>query len=391
MILLLLSRCKPIFLCVISIPSHNRGGAPSFILSINQMTSFSCVTPFGGDLCFQGGVCSGAGNRSSCSCPGGWGRDYFLYHFDNCALPDKIYAIAYGIFGILTSLFLFAGAIFFRKAKQGKVKSLILINWFTVLCLHGLFLGAYVQDGCFELCTFSGVAYIGCQFLFISDLIVIFLNPLFSLQLKSRKLDQLHELFGGRFNRICGALVIVPFLILLPIYSHNDQRIFNLLLSLFFIELTFAGIIMDSIALVFTQKLIADIDAALVVHRTEALQAFRKRLSILSPLLFGGICIFIFLILPLPIVHLILGSIPFSWVVLVCGIAPGSVFSLSLALIFLTRGFIGGSGASKKPSQRRIDAEEEAIQVTSSKADAENVPPSPGSPMKSESVHSTVE
>jgi hypothetical protein len=117
------------------------------------MFEFTCQTARGEDLCFFGGVCiSNATTQINyCDCPAGFERDFTLFHSSNCAIPQGGLAIGVGIssfFWLLVLIWLLLRIYGIEK----KVVYRIALAAFTYhASVEMILIGLVAQDGFFEV------------------------------------------------------------------------------------------------------------------------------------------------------------------------------------------------------------------------------------------------
>ena len=273
------------------------------------------------------------GGGEQCRCPPGYGRDFTIFHDENCALPDDTLLIFFIEYSSLVVLLILA--VWYNGGKR-RHRSFTKLVRFVVLCLfcsmmfsmalwleRGMFHGSLVAV-CFYIWSFlrSIMEVTGLVFSSASSIV------------ESRP-------FTKRYRRIVARtaalfeIALISCVVALLVLCQSQQ--YNLVLGITMLIIAMFNIVL----IVF---ILREIRRLLVFAKRECMRMpsgnevllekwkdFSWRMKMLRVSVATYSAIFVVGTISLPIIHFILGSAPFSWCFLLAAVhvvylACGAIF-----------------------------------------------------------------
>jgi hypothetical protein len=298
--------------------------------------------------CFYG-TCTGinTNNQPTCICNEGFIKDYYLFHNDNCTVPQNSWLAL-----MIISVIIHVIAAIYMIIKRRNTKSTVTqaFNFAILYCFLQPIqnVGIYVQDGNYEIgCTFTGLAAVtaGCWAWIMLKLLIL---PLFIL--RSHMKQQVSNVFFANCVLTSSAFAITIFTMCGLSRSNND--IYNAatigqLFTGFAFSLLFASSYIYE-ATLFLHDVAPVLDN--VMENAQAASADKtkrvvEKVIALRKQMYFFIAQLSCTLLPWVITQLVYGSAPFSWIFFAIA-AMGNVVQISQLTISLTSRKIETSSSS---------------------------------------------
>jgi hypothetical protein len=263
-------------------------------------------------LCFNNGICL---NGTTCICPEGFTHDFSWFHDLNCVMSTEFF-LGQFIEVSLAFVFMFLPQLQIIRKGKGRIQKAAVWSLISNFTVWAYALSAYVQNGSFEGCA---VFLSGC-------LIVSTLCALEIIQMQISVLQNVDELSSYRFlvrnlYKITVGCFIVTFGIGIAWISlcrtqYHNQVTRSSLFSIFFWNTLYAAeICYESTRLIGIMENLEK--SANQQINSSAFKRWHELLRRVRMLRIGISLYYVSLvsgIAPLVLVHLILGSTPYAWI-----------------------------------------------------------------------------
>ena len=303
-------------------------------------------------MCFFGGVCANLTIspqiiQETCICPLGYQHDFVLLHQNNCAVPSKLFL------GLLIETSILSAFFFVITARtatrhKGKSRTLALQQCLQIVLSWLVTVGYYAQEGYFEavacLSTLS-LCFATYQIHYVLRATV--LDPLLTAELTVSAEERKRILYGFAIVPILDAARIVVFNICLIVLArHPETRWFNIVMMINACSAPVFSVLNRVIIHPHYQKLLKLIDDSIklsVEHSSNSARSvkmmkdFRARLVKSVRNMFASILVFMWFYIPVAIIYLVLGSVPFSWVFYVIMVHVTFLMTCNLNRVILSR------------------------------------------------------
>jgi len=270
------------------------------------------------ELCLNGGTCVVDGGTEWCSCPAGFGPDWFAFHDDNCAMPDGALRWIFVHFAALYAplLGLTAWVLFFNTKVRlhGQGLRAVVAGLAGTVGAFFLYLGVWLQGGSFEVYSvFVLLAWLGplTSIWFLAHICLKALTSTLHSE-ASRRLNRVlnvASLLMGAFFVSCAIGLLVT--------CRQSHALFNTFNSVVAIAQGVVATLYN--ALVFrVMRMLQDILAGLATgDQSEFFTKYARRVLVTRWIIFFFLVMFAVCTVVLGVLHFALGSMPYGWVIIV--------------------------------------------------------------------------
>lgn len=265
-------------------------------------------------LCMNAATCLRTNSTETCVCPSGYMHDYVFGHFTNCSLPEDALLAIFVTFSIVFFLCIVTLARYFIVVTGRPLKRLLAMQIVNVSLDWLHIIAVYIERGAFEAAgIFAGLSCIGISLLAIEGS-ALFLAPMLTItpQLlqRMRRNFYLAEFISSVFWAISfGGLA-------------GSSRLENQEVHNGFFTFALVQVILQTIFLVLVvTRAMSQLEERIVAAnsnpataKNHSSDALAGRLRFARKGLLIATVLEIIPLIPLPIINVIFGSVPYMWV-----------------------------------------------------------------------------